>query len=36
MWCVELQMEERLRRKRNKILQSKTGSAIPVTVTFNK
>ncbi|GLT72282.1 hypothetical protein SLA2020_442320 [Shorea laevis] len=29
-------MEERLRRKRNKILQSKTGSAIPMNVTFNK
>ncbi|XP_062148542.1 uncharacterized protein LOC133857334 [Alnus glutinosa] len=29
-------MEERLRRKRNKILQSKTGSAIPMKVTFNK
>ncbi|KAL0558466.1 hypothetical protein IC582_003039 [Cucumis melo] len=29
-------MEERLRKKRNKILQPKTGSAVPVKVTFNK
>ncbi|KAG7988804.1 hypothetical protein I3843_03G205900 [Carya illinoinensis] len=29
-------MEERLRKKRNKILQIKTGSAIPMKVTFNK
>lgn len=29
-------MEERLRRKRNKILHTKTGSALPMKVTFNK
>ncbi|XP_022888691.1 uncharacterized protein LOC111404159 isoform X2 [Olea europaea var. sylvestris] len=29
-------MEERLRRKRNKILHTKTGSTTPVKVTFNK
>lgn len=29
-------MEERLRRKRNKILHAKTGSATPMKVTFNK
>uniref|UniRef100_A0A803QJT9 Uncharacterized protein n=1 Tax=Cannabis sativa TaxID=3483 RepID=A0A803QJT9_CANSA len=29
-------MEERLRRKRNKILHTKTGSATPMKVTFNK
>ncbi|CAK9328257.1 unnamed protein product [Citrullus colocynthis] len=29
-------MEERLRKKRNKILQPKTGSAVPIKVTFNK
>lgn len=29
-------MEGRLRRKRNKILQTKTGSPIPMKVTFNK
>ncbi|KAJ6723646.1 hypothetical protein OIU74_008083 [Salix koriyanagi] len=29
-------MEERLRRKKNKILQAKTGSAKPVKVNFNK
>ncbi|KAL2501005.1 hypothetical protein Fot_34853 [Forsythia ovata] len=29
-------MEERLRRKRNRILHSKTGSATPMQVTFNK
>lgn len=31
-----LQMEERLRKKRNKILHTKTGSATPMKVTFNK
>ncbi|KAH7519165.1 hypothetical protein FEM48_Zijuj08G0006800 [Ziziphus jujuba var. spinosa] len=29
-------MEERLRKKRNKILHTKTGSATPMKVTFNK
>ncbi|XP_070018493.1 uncharacterized protein [Nicotiana sylvestris] len=29
-------MEERLRKKRNKIVHTKTGSATPVNVTFNK
>lgn len=29
-------MEERLRRKKNKILHAKTGSAKPMKVTFNK
>ncbi|CAK7348919.1 unnamed protein product [Dovyalis caffra] len=29
-------MEERLRRKKNKILHTKTGSAEPIKVTFNK
>ncbi|KAB1209293.1 hypothetical protein CJ030_MR6G024341 [Morella rubra] len=29
-------MEDRLRKKRNKILQTKTGSAIPMKVIFNK
>ncbi|XP_074307935.1 uncharacterized protein LOC141642866 [Silene latifolia] len=29
-------MEERLRKKRNRILQTKTGSGVPITVTFNK
>ncbi|XP_038880255.1 uncharacterized protein LOC120071909 [Benincasa hispida] len=29
-------MEERLRKKRNKILQPKTGSGVPIKVTFNK
>ncbi|KAF3454224.1 hypothetical protein FNV43_RR04671 [Rhamnella rubrinervis] len=29
-------MEERLRKKRNKILHTKTGSAAPMKVTFNK
>ncbi|CAO2836967.1 unnamed protein product [Amaranthus hypochondriacus] len=29
-------MEERLRKKRNKVLQPKTGSGLPMKVTFNK
>ncbi|KAH9614445.1 hypothetical protein KSS87_002211 [Heliosperma pusillum] len=29
-------MEERLRKKRNRILQTKTGSGLPMKVTFNK
>ncbi|GMN50694.1 hypothetical protein TIFTF001_019843 [Ficus carica] len=33
---ARFKMEERLRRKRNKILHTKTGSAIPMKVTFNK
>lgn len=36
MGFAELQMEDRLRKKRNKILQTKTGSAIPMKVIFNK
>ncbi|XP_062090972.1 uncharacterized protein LOC133797167 [Humulus lupulus] len=33
---AQSKMEERLRRKRNKILHTKTGTAIPMKVTFNK
>ncbi|XP_021641066.2 uncharacterized protein LOC110635879 isoform X3 [Hevea brasiliensis] len=33
---AQSKMEERLRRKRNKVLHTKTGSAIPMKVTFNK
>ncbi|GMH03370.1 hypothetical protein Nepgr_005209 [Nepenthes gracilis] len=33
---AQSKMEERLRKKRNKILHMKTGSAIPMKVTFNK
>ncbi|GAB4840588.1 hypothetical protein Ancab_021360 [Ancistrocladus abbreviatus] len=29
-------MEERLRKKRNRILHTKTGSAVPIKITFNK
>jgi hypothetical protein len=29
-------MKERLKKKRNKILQTKAGSAVPMKVTFNK
>lgn len=34
--CDYWQMEERLRKKRNKILHTKTGSANPMNVQFNK
>lgn len=33
---AQSKMEERLRKKRNKILQTKTGSVSPMKVTFNK
>ncbi|XP_059634862.1 uncharacterized protein LOC132277132 [Cornus florida] len=33
---AQSKMEERLRKKRNKILHTKTGSAIPMKVAFNK
>lgn len=33
---AQSKMEERLRKKRNKILQTKTGSGSPMKVTFNK
>ncbi|KAL2942838.1 60 kDa chaperonin 2 [Bienertia sinuspersici] len=33
---AQSKMEERLKRKRNKILQAKTGSASPMKVTFSK
>lgn len=33
---AQSKMEERLRKKRDKILQAKTGSASPMKVTFNK
>ncbi|OVA11739.1 Protein of unknown function DUF3531 [Macleaya cordata] len=33
---AQTRVEERIRKKRNKILQAKTGSAIPMKVTFNK
>lgn len=33
---AQSKMEERLRKKRSKILHTKTGSAIPMKVTFNK
>lgn len=33
---AQKKMEERLRKKRNKILHMKTGSGTPMTVTFNK
>uniref|UniRef100_A0A5B7BY27 Uncharacterized protein n=1 Tax=Davidia involucrata TaxID=16924 RepID=A0A5B7BY27_DAVIN len=33
---AQSKMEERLRKKRNKILHTKTGSAVPMKVTFNK
>ncbi|KAL5573044.1 hypothetical protein UlMin_022641 [Ulmus minor] len=33
---AQSKMEERLRRKRNKILHTKTGSGLPMKVTFNK
>jgi len=33
---INLQMEERLRKNRNKILHTKTGSGVPMKVSFNK
>ena len=36
MGFIGLQMKERLKKKRNKILQAKAGSAKPMKVTFNK
>lgn len=33
---TKLQMEDRLRKKRNKILHTKSGSGVPMNVTFNK
>lgn len=33
---AQARVEERIRSKRNKILQPKTGSAVPMKVTFNK
>lgn len=36
MGFIGLQMKERLKKKRNKILQAKAGSAKPMKVTLNK
>lgn len=33
---TKLQMEDRLRKKRNKILHTKSGSGVPMNLTFNK